>query len=261
MNEFLANLYKTAENIGAGAAQNQPSDDTEKLAQAHVLGQMFKNDGHDIGNVPDATILKVASEIFGPDNEIAKLAQAAAPTPGTQSTAETDEEKVAKADYLGRVMAHSMVQELHNIEKEAGAMDKLKNLGGAAAGHAKNLGGKLKNLGSSALEHGKKGVEKGKDIAGKAGAHVKEHKATYGAGAGGAAVGAAAGEAHGRSKHGSAVDILAHEKATAILRENGIDPEKVAAPEAAPTSDEEKLAMAVDTRTRELLAELGYTVE
>jgi hypothetical protein len=255
MNAFLANLYKTAESIGGEAAAAQPSDDTEKLAQAAVLDQMFKNDGLDISQVDDATILKVATEVFGPDNEIAKLAQAGGATSPAPASGETDEEKVAQADYLGRVMAHAYVQELANIEKEAqakqAATEKQAGAKETAGKALKAVGGAVKDV---AEKHRYQAALAGKGVKG----HAKALAHEVGGHAAVGAAGGAGGYAAGKKKESSAIDMLAQQKVAEILAANGIEPEKVAA---GTPSDKEKLAQAVDARVREILAEKGYTLE
>jgi len=142
MDEFLATLYGTRETIGASAPD---TSDLDKLAEAQILDSMFQSEGINVDELPDATILKIAQEIFGDDSALVKSAQmppelkekmeeksegAAHEKKETKEeekgeeaeekeASETFEEKFAQADKLGRVMAHAFVQERASIEKQA----------------------------------------------------------------------------------------------------------------------------------------------
>lgn len=134
MNKFLADLYGTAQTVGAGF-----SDDTEKLAEAKLLDDFFKAEGIDVDRLSDDTIVKVAHQLFGADSAIVKEAGEMPPQfkekeePGESEEGESaeeekkeegkesDEEKVAQADFLGRVMAHAFHQEKTAIDKRASA--------------------------------------------------------------------------------------------------------------------------------------------
>jgi len=146
MNPFLAELYNTADNIGISKTA---SDDTEKLAQAAILDQMLQNEGLKVENLSSSDIIKVATEIFGPNSPLVKSAEEEMPMPSSAHEAsetpeeeaveekaleevkeetkeeakEEEEEKLAsdmrKADFLGRQMAHAYVDELTKLEKSA----------------------------------------------------------------------------------------------------------------------------------------------
>lgn len=94
MDEQLAAIY------GTGQVEE---DDLEKTAAAELLVKLAEEQGVDLNDFSDAEVGEMLDDLYNN---------------GIEHTAEN--EKVAEADYLGRVMAHSMVQELNNIEKEAG---------------------------------------------------------------------------------------------------------------------------------------------
>jgi hypothetical protein len=131
MNPFLADLYNTAENIGAGPGA---ADDTEKLAQAAVIDQMLQNEGFSLDQLSPDDLVKVATEIFGAESPLVKEAGEMPFPPKAEKCKKCDkeectcpaekekeaQEKLAEADFLGRAMAHAYVDELSNIEKKAG---------------------------------------------------------------------------------------------------------------------------------------------
>jgi hypothetical protein len=255
MNPFLAEIYGTANAIG--------SDGTEKLAQAALLDEMFRADGINPEALPDSTILKVAGEIFGPNNEIEKLA---AETTGHQEPDgdESDEEKVAMADYLGRTMAHAYVQELSNIEKQAASgvlpgeiavrkgLHAIKTHGKALGAHIKDIKGRY-----SEASHGIRSLLSGRDIASGTGQPMKGRRLHYlkeiAKDVAPEAVGLSAagyGAKKALEKKAGIIDILAEKRAMEILEAHGLTSDPV----------EEKLASAVDARAEEILNQYGYTL-
>lgn len=273
MNEFLAEIYNTRESIGAST----DNSDVEKLAEAQLLDEALRAEGVDIDKLPAETILKLAHQLLGDDSALVKSAQEGE-TPAEEKKEEaaeekaekteeeevkaaaiaelqakeaggeeTFEEKVAQADFLGRVMAHSYWNEKGEIEKNAGVKDiaskgwsAAKAFGGKASAKASEVGAKAKEFGGKAVEHGKKGVE-----------FAKAHKRDAAFAGGGLAVGGAAGFAGGhKSKKASAIDMLAEKRAMEWADAHGLLEQ----------SDEQKLAAAVDQRAAKLLAEAGVDV-
>lgn len=120
MDPFLAEIYGTRETIGAA-----DDSDQEKLAEADFIAQMCNAEGIDVEDISDEDAVKIAYEIWGEDSAIVKeAAEAGAGDEGEEDEdedeeEETMEEKAAQADQLGRIMAHSFVQEQAFIEKEA----------------------------------------------------------------------------------------------------------------------------------------------
>lgn len=293
MNEFLANLYGTAQDVGASTG-----DDTEKLAQAQILDQMFEAEGINIDELHPQTVVKVAEAIFGGNTKIAEEDVEAAKHEGGESKAKEKkeeveekkeaEEKLAEADFLGRVMAHSFENERREIEKEAGVGEKVTR-------HGKALWEGLKGAATGKnIKAGLSDIERSKGLASEADAlkHLSGSRALKGqiqssritnaravgtsaladakrsagrktlakgvaqtaglVGAGATAVGGASYAAghKGSEKTSSALDILADQRAAEILAEYGVN-----------TNGEEKLASAVEQRAWEMLSEAGYTVQ
>lgn len=154
MNSFLTEMYNTGENIGViggGVAQ-----DIEKLAEAELLNDLFREEGVDVDTMSPEQIVKIASQIFGDDSPLVKAAQAAgaeacdcgkegcecpkgkckcaeaapaktaaaaaAPAAAAEAAPAGDEsleEKIAHADSMGRIMAHSFIDEWAKMEKAA----------------------------------------------------------------------------------------------------------------------------------------------
>lgn len=281
MNPFLAELYNTAENIGAGG-----NDDVEKLAQAQIVNDIIESEGLSIDDVDNETILKVAGQLFGDDNELAKLAaegEGAPPPfpPKEKKEGDTPEkkeeekekeaaEKLAEADFLGRAMAHAMVDELSDLEKEGAAgeaaMKGVKWLAGKAGGAAGRASGAAGRRAEALRGAGKKAKEA---LTGARGSRVlssKERLKALGqaakgaapelaAGAGIGAAGTAGAMLAGKKKKASlALDALAEQRALELLKEAGVEVD------VEPTN-EEKLAAAVDERAFEMLKEAGYIEE
>jgi hypothetical protein len=119
MDEQLAAIY--------GTGQSYDESDLEKTAAAELLVKLAEEQGADLNDFSDAEIAGMIDELYQGGGIMHTAADA------------EYQEKVAEADYLGRIMAHSMVQELNNIEKEAGnkftTTEKLVNrLKGSAVG-------------------------------------------------------------------------------------------------------------------------------
>lgn len=146
MNEFLAEMYNTRENIGTSDGS---ADDVEKLAEAQILSDELAAEGYDAGQLPAETLMKIAYELWGDDSALVKAAQdeeEGEEEEGEEEAGEEDEtkegsfeEKVAEADFLGRVMAHSFVNEQTEMDKEAaGIWSAVKETG-------KQVGSKIKS--------------------------------------------------------------------------------------------------------------------
>lgn len=271
MNEFLADIYNTRESIGA----SQDTSDVEKLAEAQLLDEALRAEGVDIDKLPGETILKLAHQLLGDDSALVKAAaantQPSASTVPANGENETFEEKVAQADFLGRVMAHSYWSEKTNIEKQAGVKEVYE---GAKAGIGKawgaTKGGAGKAWGAVKGAPGKAGegleavgrkVEKtigrAAPDAGGPGLSSRTAKilggATLAAGAGTLAAGGygAHRALSGKDKKSSAIDMLAEKQAMEWAYAHGlIEP-----------SDEEKLAAVVNQRAAEMLTEAGIDIE
>jgi hypothetical protein len=296
MNEFLAEIYNTRESIGA----QSDSSDVEKLAEAQILDEALRAEGIDIDTLPGDTILKLAHNLLGDNSALVKAAEeeakheegespeheageeeeeseeevkkAALAELNAQGGEETFEEKVAQADFLGRVMAHSYWSEKTNIEKTAGGgalpfwkntpkesvMNALSKAKDAITSTAKKAPKAVKDyhkagvgeIGSAFRKHtpGRAaGTLKGRAKSlGKGVAHFAPH-ATVATG-GAAAVAHAAGD---KDKKASALDVLAEKRAMEWAQEHGLLQD----------SEEVKLASAVDQRAIEMLAEYGIDVD
>jgi hypothetical protein len=132
MDKFLAEYYGTLDATKTAAAHEE---DLEKQASVDMFVKLAKAANIDLTKMAQADVQKLY------DNW---RAASAAPTGGTTKTAEEEKEeeakkkreeeakkeheekkaqaeKVAEADFLGRVMAHAFEQEKRNIVKEASA--------------------------------------------------------------------------------------------------------------------------------------------
>lgn len=284
MDEKIAGIY--------GTGKPEAEQDLQKVAAAELIVKLAEREGIDFDKLSDDQITEMVNELF-------KTAEEAPPFPpkkdketkGEESSGEsspdeskdeskeasvTEAEKEAKAkfaeaDFLGRVMAHSMVQEMGLIQKEAGRMgnlanfvrDKAKAVGAAAAKGGKAVGSAAAKAGKATGEAASKA---GKAVAGAA---KKPGVAAGAAGAAGLGGGFLAGRA-GKNKEGSAspsaLETLVDQRAYEILKVAGlVDAEgNVLPPQVEQPEQEEKQASALDVEIERMalqkLESLGYPV-
>jgi hypothetical protein len=279
MDAFLAEYYGTNKTASA------PQEDLEKQASVELFLKLASESNIDLKSMPDTKV----QELY--DSWVSKTAAAAAPAAeggGTKVASEDDEEdeekkkheeakkeheekkaaaeKVAEADFLGRVMAHSYVQEMRKIAAQATAPEGEKTAGmpEALAKHLERTGkGVVKAVGRTHDEE--KAMHKGtaKLIGG----------AAHAAGAGAVGAGAAAAvHHHNKEKASSAIDELAFERAQKIAADGGFDAEeaanKIAAAftlnlveESTKVASAPDVGTAVEIRALELLERVGYPVQ
>jgi hypothetical protein len=254
MNQFLAQYYGTTAGTDDTLAEKTASEQAQEEANLELFAKMAHENGIDLEKLSEEQVLelynatfdKVAEEDKAPpfakkddDKDDGKKDEdekkAAAEAEFTEKKAAA--EKIAEADFLGRVMAHAYVNEMRKIasaaetgeEKDASAEMKVRSFGDklrSAAHHAKETAGKAKDHASSAADKGGKALEYvGKKVTEKAtgvGTHGMNpsHAKGVGAatvGAGAAAVGGAAYGASkarkGKDKEASALDELAIKRA------------------------------------------------
>ena len=276
MNEFLAEIYNTRESIGA----SQDNSDVEKLAEAQLLDEALRAEGVDIDKLPGETILKLAHQLLGDDSALVKAAaeESAEHEEGEkeekeeteekkEASEETFEEKVAQADFLGRVMAHSFWNEKGDIEKTGGMPPGLKKgLERAGKFVSKKMTGAKKAVGKAGeavKEYHREGAKdiksaitgKLEGLPGKMGKKERFQAAFSGAkkfAPHAAAAGLAGAGIHHATKSASAIDVLAEKRAMEWAEAHGLVNDE-------PT-EEMKLAAAVDQRAAEMLAEAGIDV-
>ena len=271
MDPKLAEIYGT---------NQQDEADLEKLAAAELAEGLADEDQLDTDGMTDEDLEAVAQEVLNASAE-----------EGGEEEGDESQEKLAEADYLGRVMAHSYVNELRGIEKEA-AKKKGPGMVASAKKGAKKIYRKAgKVVGKAAAKTEKAGRHitdpaaraakaVGKSIAGGfrgAGGHEALQAAKKGAGKvgkfmmkhrGKAAIGGlTAAGAYGakklHEKHASAFETLAEQRALAMLEEAGIDPSELMETEVEKTSAApyDILAERVEQAALEMLANAGVEVE
>jgi hypothetical protein len=264
MDAQLAEIYGTGHSA---------EDDQTKLAAAELLVKLASDNQVDLSQFSDAEITQMVSELsktaeFPPAAEGEKKESKETPeskeaTPESKESAEkAAEEKVAEADFLGRVMAHSFNQELGEIQKQASVKDKVVGAAkkipefirkrmeatGQGAKAVKSIAGsKLMGAGDKARAIGQT-VKKSPELA---------------VGAAGAAGGAAALASKGKKKESSALDSLASERAFELAKEAGwVDAEGNLM---VPQTQEEKVASSleieVERRALQMLEESGLPVQ
>lgn len=289
MDPKLAAIYGT----------NQETDaDLEKLAAAELAEGLANDDEVDTEGLTEEELEAVAQDVLNASSE--EGTEEGGNIDGEQektSAAEQAQEKLAEADYLGRVMAHSYHQELQKIaaaeqEKTAGmtsgqrAMQSAKGVGGKVGGFLSKVKdvatGKEAREGFAAAKKSKSTADAAKNMASKsimsakgkerAGAAIGKHmgeadaakkKGMKGLGktvalyGGGAA--AAGGAAAMKKKQSSALDTLVEQRAMEILEASGIDPAQLEEVEGQEkvSDPREALASAVDERAWALLGQYG----
>jgi hypothetical protein len=197
MNQRLEEIYGTEQGAEA---------DLEKLAAAELAEKLASEGGLDLASLDPEQLEELTREVMGMETG-------------------SDQEKLADADYLGRVMAHSYTQEMNKIAAEQFELP-LKHKGGWSP-YVREPGiGGVENAGRRATHvvgEAGKAVGRGAAVAGK---HIYKHRGKYmlgGAGAGLASAGGYAAYKHfKKNKHSSAFETLAEARAQEILEENGL---------------------------------------
>jgi len=256
MDPRLAEIY--------GTNSEEQTQDTEKVAAAQLAEKLAGDESLNLDGMSEDQIEALAQEVLSQEKD---QEQEAATEEAAEETEEKQaSEKLAEADYLGRVMAHSYVQELKNIEKQAASPTK-KEMRKAEKMNPDSGAQKLVRRTKHVANQAKKGLSEGANRAKAVGAITAGKVSNFaskhpGKAKGLAALGlAGAGFAAGRkSKESSALDTLAAQRAIEILAENGIDlNEEVEEKTASNPAD--VLAAAVEARAMELLQAEGYEFE
>lgn len=108
-NEFLAQMY----------AEDGMAEEVEKVAQAAVLGEFVRAQGHAIESLSPEQVVKVAANLFGEDSALVKVAMDHEEPEHQKGGEEEVHEKIAETDFLGRFMAHSFHDELQKLAAQA----------------------------------------------------------------------------------------------------------------------------------------------
>lgn len=276
MDEQLAAIYGTAQ-------PDFDETDLEKTAAAELLVKLAEEQGVDLNDFSDEEVTEMLNDLY--KTGACKQGEGDAPPPnGAEKTdeekkkeEEAAKEKVAEADYLGRIMAHSMVQELNNIEKEAG---KASEMAGKAWGAVKGGASKAKEWVKGRPEayasagEGVKGAVTGKVFGRKL--PVKERLKLLGqaakqvapeagaaAGLGGAAyLATRGGKKKQGSADGSALEALAQQRAFEMAKQAGyIDEEGNFLVETQQVKEASALDLAIERRALEICESEGIPVE
>jgi len=167
MDEQLAQIYGTNQSA---------DDDLEKVAAAELLVKLAAENGINLDALSDQQVGELVTELYKAAEEAPPFPPAAEKKEEPKEEEKKEEkespaeekkeeeakkeasEKVAEADFLGRVMAHSMVQELRTIEKQAGWAGAKEEMGRAISGIGKHdapgakmsLINRLKTVGAAA---------------------------------------------------------------------------------------------------------------
>lgn len=131
MDQFLTNLYGT----NSSGETVEPADEMEKMAQYRLLEKIAADEGVDLEQLTEEEVEELATELasdLAADDETpddGQVNQESSEADGGEAELEKEAQaKFEESDFLGRVMAHAMWQELGEIEKTAGVVDKGKEL-------------------------------------------------------------------------------------------------------------------------------------
>lgn len=257
MDPRLAEIYGTNEEVS----------DVEKTAAAELAEKLAGEEQTDLDGLTDEDVEALAQEVLSSDEEAPEGEEEEGEKTASEGTDET-EEKVAEADYIGRVMAHAYVQELKSIEKSAAG--DISDYGGTKQKktlrqRATKVGDKLKNFGSEVRSRAGSTASAAAMEFGRAGKGKKALMVGAPLAAAGGAAAAYKKLKGGKKKHSAetpALDTLAQQRALEILKENGVElesQEKQAGDEAPTKWD--VLSQAVEQRAMQMLQEEGYEFE
>lgn len=293
MNTWLAEMFGTAPAAPAA------STGQEKTAQLELFAKLAADEGVDLTTLSPQQVDALYRETFGKQAEEGESEAAEEHEESETSEEEKVEEaakeeheekkaqvaKLAEAELMGQVMAHSFVRELNDIEKSA---SRLGDAVGAVRGAASRAGGAVRGAESRASESvgrrlsrgrmpegvGIGGVgsatSEGKELIGKA--HRSLGRKVIGGAAGVGAVGTGGGvvAAKSRKKEASAFELLAAQNAVKVAAAAGYDADQahklVESVYNLGLAESEKVAYVEDTsnaihvRSLEYLEQAGYPV-
>jgi len=259
MDEQLAAIYGTGNN-------EVEETDIEKMAAAELLVKLAEEEGVDLDQFNDQEIAEMVSGLykgaeFPPKKDEGKKEEHEEEESPKKEKEEEAKEKAAEADFLGRVMAHSMVHELREIEKEAGVKETVGKAGKAVGGFFKN---QAKNVKEGVTGMGVGSTRAGSQIGLTKMERLKKLAPAAGAAAGLTAAGVAAAKLHGKKKESSAnmeaLDQLASQRAFEMAKEAGyIDDEGNFLVEQ--QKEASALELAIEKRALEICEANGIPVE
>jgi hypothetical protein len=129
MDEQLAQIYGTGQPVA------HDEEDLQKTAAAELLVKLAESNGVSLDQFSDEDIQGMITELYQDKEAASKCSEGMPPFPpkkdekedkkdkgedeGDEKKEKEAQAKFAEADFLGRVMAHAMVQELNNIDKTA----------------------------------------------------------------------------------------------------------------------------------------------
>lgn len=123
MHDLLSQIYNTDDNI---AVNNGALEKTAEAELLEMLEKVAEAQGTDLSQFSENDI----AEIIGEALEVASGEQTKEASAEVADAADADElsdadkEKIAEADFLGRLMAHAMYDELTSINNGGGEVEK-----------------------------------------------------------------------------------------------------------------------------------------
>lgn len=120
MHDLLSQIYNTDDNI---AVNNGALEKTAEAELLEMLEKVAEAQGTDLSQFSENDI----AEIIGEALEVAsgeQTKEASAEVADADELSDADKEKIAEADFLGRLMAHAMYDELTSINNGGGEVEK-----------------------------------------------------------------------------------------------------------------------------------------
>ncbi len=122
MNRFLAEFYGTDGSAKTAAAA---TEDTEKMASVNLFMKLAADQSIDLSAMQQEEVNELyarwVKESSAPEEEAEEKKKLKEKAEHEHEEKKAQSEKIAEADFLGRVMAHSMAAELREINKVAAA--------------------------------------------------------------------------------------------------------------------------------------------
>lgn len=246
MDQTLAAIYGTAQVTEEDAEKIAAAELAEKLAAdgdveldeetlEALANEVLEQEAAEMTEPAETAAVEEPAEKTAEEANVEEPAEKVAEATETAPELTEEQQKIAEADYLGRVMAHSFAQESREIEKEAAAYGKgeKEEHKRIARGYGRVSGvlGAVQGAAAGAMSGGSKAGRVAKAVGGAAlggavgtGAGYALHR---GLNRGARAIGGDKGmfdKKDKKEKKSSALETLIAARAAELCQENGVDP-------------------------------------
>jgi hypothetical protein len=167
MNDYLAEVY------GSAGQEDGAGEDLEKQAQVELFAKLAAAEGINLNELSDGQVNELFEATMGKEAEEDEEEEKKEDAKKELAEKKEASDKLAEADYAGRVMAHAFTQELGFIEKEAVSLTEVgmraRDFAGKLPDKAKALAGKARDvLSGKQMREGLRGRKAVDSKAGKA---------------------------------------------------------------------------------------------